>query len=256
MIFQKTIKMVGTTVILSGMVGHAMAQDEPSKWSGEGLLSAGMTSGNTETTDFSLGANVARDIGFWTLGLQASADYGEFEGAESRNRIFLGSNLDGNINERLFGFGQLSYEKDEFSGYDSRSFVGGGLGYNVMIDPAHSWTVRGGIGVKFDEIADFEPFVDEFGFLVTPPPSEDGFGATASSNYFYQFNDNVSFSNDTMVLYAETSTQINNIVAVTATLTEVLSVRFSYEIRHETDPLDFFEATDTNTRISLVYTIQ
>ncbi len=242
----RTVQAVGAAFILSGMAGTAFAQDENTGWSGEGSLSAGVTTGNTETTDLGLGLNVAREMGLWTVGVQAAADYGDTDGVETKNRIFLGANLDRQINDRLFGFGQLSYEKDEFSGFESRAFVGGGLGYDILYDEAHSWTVRGGPGLKIDEILD--PVTGETN-------SEESFAALGQSNYFYQFNDNVAFSNDTSVVYAETSTQIGNIAAVTATLTDVLSARVSFEVRHDTDPVDGFEATDTISRVSLVYTI-
>lgn len=231
----------------------AHAQDETSNgWSGEGSLSAGVTTGNTETTDLGLGLDVARTMDVWTIGLQASADYGETDGAETKNRVFLGTNLDRQINDRLFGFGQLSYERDEFSGFESRAFIGGGLGYEVLAGDATQWTVRGGPGLKIDEI---EASIDATATpnVLTPARTEESFGATAQSNFAHQFNDNVAFTNDTSVLYAETSTQIGNIAAITATLTDTLSARVSFEVRHDTDPVDGFESTDTISRVSLVY---
>ncbi|MEM7458399.1 MAG: DUF481 domain-containing protein [Pseudomonadota bacterium] len=232
--------------------GHAQ-DDAANGWSGEGSLSAGVTTGNTETTDLGLGVDVARTMNVWTVGLQANADYGETDGAETKNRIFLGTNLDRQINDRLFGFGQLSYERDEFSGFESRAFIGGGLGYEVLTGDATTWTVRGGPGLKIDEI---EAVLDT---TVVPPTvlseatTEESFGATAQSNFAHQFNDNVAFTNDSTALYADTSTQLGNIAAITATLTDTLSARVSFEVRHDTDPVDGFEATDTISRVSLVY---
>ncbi len=232
----------------------AHAQDEAANgWSGEGSLSAGVTTGNTETTDLGLGVDVAREVNLWTVGLRASADYGETDGAETKNRIFLGTNLDRQINDRLFGFGQLSYEKDEFSGFESRAFIGGGLGYEVLASEATQWTVRGGPGLKIDEIAQFAT-TDALGApIIVPATTEESFGATAESNFSHLFNENVTFTNDTTALYAETSTQIGNIAALTASLTDTLSARVSFEVRHDTDPVEGFEATDTISRVSLVY---
>lgn len=232
----------------------AHAQDEASNgWSGEGSLSAGVTTGNTETTDLGLGIDVARALDLWTIGLQASADYGETDGAETKNRVFLGSNLDRQINDRLFGFGQLSYERDEFSGFESRAFIGGGLGYEVLTGDTTTWTVRGGPGLKIDEIEAVLDTTTVPATVVTAATTEESFGATAQSNFAHAFNDNVAFTNDTSVLYAETSTQIGNISAITATLTDTLSARVSFEVRHDTDPVDGFESTDTISRVSLVY---
>ncbi len=221
-------------------------------WSGEGSLSAGTTTGNTETTDLGLGVDATRKMNLWKIGLQASADYGETDGQETKNRIFLGTNLDRQINDRLFGFGQLSYERDEFSGFDSRAFIGGGLGYDVLNGDVTTWTVRGGPGLKIDETRDTTTLVGNAAVLV-PGETEETFGAIAQSNFAHAFNDNVSFTNDTNVIYAEVSTQIINIAAITASLTNTLSARVSFEARHDTDPVDGFEDTDTISRVSLVY---
>ncbi|MEO1554224.1 MAG: DUF481 domain-containing protein [Pseudomonadota bacterium] len=230
---------------------HAQEASE-NGWSGEGSLSAGVTTGNTETTDLGLGVDATRTMNLWKIGLQAAVDYGETDGAETKNRIFLGTNLDRQINDRLFGFGQLTHERDEFSGFESRTFIGGGLGYEVIASEATQWTVRGGPGLKIDETEDTMMTVGN-AFVLVPGETEETFGATAGSNFAHAFNENVAFTNDTNVLYADVSTQISNISAVTATLTNTLSARISFEARHETDPVDGFEDTDTISRISLVY---
>ncbi|MEM7329621.1 MAG: DUF481 domain-containing protein [Pseudomonadota bacterium] len=232
----------------------AHAQDEAADgWSGEGSLSAGITTGNTETTDLGLGVDMARTVNVWTVGVQATADYGETDGAETKNRIFLGTNLDRQINDRLFGFGQLTYERDEFSGFESRAFIGGGLGYDVLASDATTWTVRGGPGLKIDEIEAVLDTTTVPATVLSPATTEESFGAIAQSNFAHQFNDNVAFTNDTTAVYAETSTQLGNIAAVTATLTDTLSARVSFEVRHDTDPVQGFESTDTISRVSLVY---
>ncbi|MEM7638575.1 MAG: DUF481 domain-containing protein [Pseudomonadota bacterium] len=232
----------------------AHAQDEANNgWSGEGSLSAGVTTGNTETTDIGLGVDVARVMNVWTVGVQATADYGETDGDETKNRIFLGTNLDRQINDRLFGFGQLTYERDEFSGFDSRAFIGGGLGYEVLTGDVTTWTVRGGPGLKIDEIEAVLDTTTVPATILSPATTEESFGATAQSNFAHQFNDNVAFTNDSTAVYADTSTQLGNIAAITATLTDTLSARVSFEVRHDTDPVDGFEATDTISRVSLVY---
>lgn len=246
----KHLKLAAAALLVAG-AAPAFA-DEDATWTGEGSLSAGVSTGNTETTDLGLAVDLGRDWGVWAAGVNAAIDYGETDEVETRNRIFLGANLDRQINDRLFGFGELSYEKDEFSGFESRAFVGGGLGYEIYNSDALSWTVRGGPGFKIDEI---RPVADPNSPLtvLTPAMTEESFGATAKSNFAYQFNDNVGFTNDTSMLYAETSTQFGNVAAITASLTNTLSARVSFEVRHDTDPVDGFEATDTISRVSLVY---
>lgn len=249
------IKVTIGVAIASSLAFTSAAQEEKgdATWTGEGSLSAGMTTGNTETTDIGLGLDMQRQTGGWTIALNASGDYGETEGEESRNRIFLGSNLDRQVNDKLFTFAQLSYEKDAFSGFESRTFLGGGLGYDIFSAGPLKWSLRSGVGFKIDEIeATLDTTTDPV-TVVTPASTEETFGATGTSNWAYQFNENVSLTNDTDVIYAETSTQIINLLALSAGLTDTLSARLSYEVRHDTNPVQGFEATDTITRASLVY---
>ncbi|MEZ5947052.1 MAG: DUF481 domain-containing protein [Hyphomonas sp.] len=229
------------------------AEDGASGWTGEGSLSAGFTTGNTETKDLGLGLKLNKEAGVWTYGLEAAADYGEIDGLESKNRLFAGLNVDRAINDKLFGFGRVSHERDEFTGFESRSFVGGGLGYHIYDGDKVKWTVRGGPGLKIDEVRAYDT-VDVNNLPVTvPAETVNSFGAVAGSEYSYTFNDNVSFSNTTGVLYAKESTQLTNSAALTAALTSKISARVSFDVRHDTDPPIGFESTDTATRVSLVY---
>lgn len=231
------------------------ARAEDNGWSGEGSISAGMTSGNTETTDIGVGVDFARTTQIWTLGLEALADYGETDGEETKNRFFLAGQLDRQLRDRLYGFGRLSYERDEFSGFESRTFLGTGLGYQIL-DGAHAtWSVESGPGLKIDEVRPAETMNDLGAPVTIPGTTEESLSFIAVSHYAYQFNDAVQLTNETDAIYADESTQLTNIVALTADLTEALSARISFDVRHDTNPPDGFENTDTATRFSLVYAI-
>lgn len=221
----------------------AIAQ-ESEGWSGEGSLSAGTTTGNTETTDLGLGVDMSKTAGVWTYSAEAAADYGEIDGVESRNRYFLAGDIDRQINDRLFGFGRASYEVDKFTGFDSRAFIGGGLGYSIYDTEKTTWSVRGGPGVKIDEV---KPT------LTTQGETQTSFGAVARSEFGYAFNEAVKLTNNTDVLYGEESTQLANVLALTADLTGALSARISFDVRHDTNPPLGFEDTDTATKVALVY---
>jgi putative salt-induced outer membrane protein len=234
-------------------VAHAEDDTAPNGWTGEGSLSAGYTTGNTETKDLGLGVKLNKEAGVWAFGIEAAADYGEIDGEESKNRIYAGLTADREINDRLFGFGRVSHERDEFTGFESRTFVGGGLGYHVLDGEQAKWTVRGGPGLKIDEVRAYDT-VDGNNLPITiPAETTESLGAIASSEFAYKFNESVSFTNNTSVLYAEESTQLSNTAALTAALTGKLSARFSFDVRHDTDPPLGYESTDTATRVSLVY---
>lgn len=226
---------------LVALSGASLAEtgSEASKWTGEGNLTAGFTSGNTETTDFGAGLRLAREMGGWKNSLEFNADYGDIDGVESKNRVAAAYQLDRNLSDRTFTFVRGSYEVDEFSGFDSRAFVGGGIGHKAIVSEKTNWTLEAAPGLRRDELSS--------------GATEDSFAVRAASRFSHAFNDNVSFSNDTTLNYADVSTQIVNTAALTAKLSEKLAARASFEVRNESDPLPFREATDTATRLSLVY---
>lgn len=215
---------------------------QEASWTGEGSFNAGFTTGNTETTDIGLGVKLARELGIWKASLDASADFGETNSVETRNRFLLGGQLERQFNDRLFGFGRLSYEQDKFSGFETRTFIGGGLGYLAIDREATKWTLEGGPGLRIDELAG-------------TGDTEESFAVRGASNFSHKFNDAVTFSNDTTVTWADVSTQATNVAAITAKLTDKLSGRVSLDVRHDTDPPLGFEQTDTATRIGVVYAI-
>lgn len=239
------IKMIVCSALFASVASAAAAQSQG--WTGEGSFGAGFTTGNTETTDASLGLKLAREVGGWRPSVEAFADYGDTDGAETRNRVFLAGQLDRDFSERTYAFGRLSHERDEFSGFESRSFVGGGLGYRLLIGEQTSWAIEGGPGLKIDEVRTVTAPV------LAPGDTEQSFSVIGASKFAHAFNDNVKLTNDTNMLYAETSTQIGNSLAITAGLTGALSARFSFDVRYDTEPPFGFEQTDTITRVSLVY---
>lgn len=243
----KTTPLIGAGLIAVALAGPAVAQD--ATWTGEGAFGAGFTTGNTDTSDFGLGLKLGRQAGPWAVSLEAAAEYAETNGAETKNRMFFAGQVDRDFSDRLYGFGRGSYEQDAFSGFDSRAFVGAGVGYRLLTGERTTWAVEVAPGVKFDEVR--ETVLP--GPVIVPAYSETGFSVIGASRFAHPFNDNVKLTNDTTVTWADTSTQIDNRLALTAALGGALSARFSVDVRHDTDPPFGFEATDTATRVSLVY---
>lgn len=241
-------------IVFAGLAGLSLAPAAAAEegWTGEGSFSAGYTTGNTETTDLGLGVKLNRELGLWTYSGEASVEYGETDSVETRNRIFLSGQADRQLGDRLFAFGRTSYEKDEFSGFDSRLFVGGGLGYKLIDSEMTNWDIQGGPGIKIDEVQ-ATTTVRNGVPVVVPASTEQSASVVGRSEFSHKFNDSVSLSNNTDVIYASESTQFVNATALTAALTDTFSARFSFDVRHDTNPPPGFEATDTVTRASLVY---
>ncbi|HPE47269.1 MAG TPA: DUF481 domain-containing protein [Hyphomonas sp.] len=242
-------------VVLAAPAALAENDEPVDGWSGEGALSAGMTRGNTNTSDVGVKFDLDRAAGAWTVGLQGEADYGKQDGLETRNRAFAAIDLDHEMTESFFSFGRVSYEVDQFTGFDSRSFVGGGVGYRLPEDGAIEWVVRGGPGVKIDELKRVITVDDMGAALIIPATRETSLGAVATSKFGWQINDKVKLSENAGVVYAKESTQFTNGVALTAALNGSLSARVSFDTRYDTNPPHGFESTDSASKIALVYTL-
>ena len=218
-------------------------------WSGEGSLSAGITTGNTETSDVGVGLDLTRDGGDWKQTAEISMDYAKTDGAESKNRFFSALQLDrGFDGPRWSAYGRVSHEQNQFSGFNSRTFFGGGVSYEVLMDDPTNWTLQGGPGYKIDNI---EARLEDG--VVIPSTTEETIAFRAGSRFSHKFNEAVALSDNADVIYSDTSTQIVNELALTASLVQNLSARISLDVRHDTDAPQDSEPTDTATRFSLVY---
>lgn len=226
---------------------------DPGYWEGEGALTAGLNTGNTETSDLGIGVKMTRESQIWRVSTEFVADYGTKNGSRTKNRYLASGQFDRTLNDDLFGFARVTHEQDEFSGFDSRSFLGAGLGWLLLDNEAANWSFEGGPGVRYDRVSSSVVSVEDGDDIVVPAMSDETISMMAASRFAYSLNDNVSVSNDTKVIYADVSTQYGNQTSLNATLTESLSARFSLEVRHDTAPPDGFVETDTSTRMSIVY---
>ncbi len=231
--------------------GTAMA--EAPEWKGEGSLSAGLNTGNTDTSDLGIGVKMGRKTPLWRMSGELLADYGTKNGTQTKDRLYTAGQVDRVISDRLFGFTRVSHERDDFSAFESRSFAGGGLGWQAFDNDLVKWSLEGGPGIKVDEVK--ATTVTPPGGVPAPVPGKtrDSVAVIAASRLNYTLNEQVRAGNETSLIYANTSTQIANKATLTASLTRGLSARFSFEVRHDTNPRTNFEKTDTASRMSIVY---
>lgn len=235
----KKILLAGTCCL--AMAGTAMAQDDDG-WSGEASASAAVTTGNTETTDVGLGIALANTQDIWEHQLNLTFDYGEASNNETKNRTFAGYQVNRDFTDTLYGYGNASWLHDEFGAFEDDAFIGLGLGA-TLIDNENptKWTIDGGPGYRM--------------LKASNGTENNEFAVRGGSRFSYAFNDAVTLSNNTEVLWSDADTYIWNDVNITAKLAGALSARFGVRVDYHTDPALGLEQTDTITRGALVYSI-
>jgi len=238
----KTLVALLTTTVL-GFATTASAQDG---WAGEASLAGSRTTGNTETTDLGLAFNIQKDGDVWRHTARGSADFGRVAGVNNKERFTLGYQLDRDITDRLYAFGNADWYQDDFGAFETGYYLGTGLGYKVILPAPTQWDVEAGLGFRSQETQ---------GTVLVPSVTEDELALRGASKFKWDLNDNVSFYNNSEILYASSDTYLWNETGITATLMGNLAARASYRVDHHTDVPVGTEKTDTITRFGVVYTI-
>ncbi len=243
-------KKLSLAVIFAVSLSTAAAADD-NGWTGEASLSGSQTTGNTETTDAGIAVKLQKKTDIWRHKFNASGDFGKVSGVENKRRFDLGYQLDRDVNERLYIYGNGDMYQDSFGAYKDGYFLGTGLGYKAVLPEPISWNLEGGVGYRSQKVR-----------VAAGTPGgaaserQNDFAVRAFSDFDFALNENVSLYNDTELTYSESDTYIWNDIGITAQLMGNLAARASFRVDHHTDVPTGFENTDTITRIGVVYTIK
>ena len=123
-------------------------------------LSGKATDGNSNTKSLSAFAEYIRRTDNNRTTVFADWNYSENLGELSERNASLRGKYDHFFNQKFFGYGNLSFERDDFADLDLRTTIGGGAGYQFIEDGIHSFYEEVVISF-FDEKFDNSPD-DEF----------------------------------------------------------------------------------------------
>ena len=220
-------------------------------WTGEASLTGSKTTGNTDTTDLGLGLKLNKEADVWRHKFKALADYGKVDGSKNKQRFALGYQIDRDINDRTYVYGNADYFNDDFGAFKSGYFLGTGLGYKAILPDPVSWNLEGGLGYRSQKTQDPTPPA-----LLPLSETNNELALRAFSDFDWVLNENVSAYNDTEIIYSKSDTYIWNEVGITATLAGNLAARASFRIDNHSDVPVGTENTDTITRFGIVYTMK
>lgn len=231
-----------TFILALGLAGNLNA----APWTDQAELSYVDTGGNTETTSLSAKNTLKGPLSekfslTWSLsGLLAESD-----DVTTAEQYFTEIRLDYAFSERFYGFGLGNWKQDEPAGLENRTTFGLGAGYKFLTGPVHELSGEAGANQVSEEFTD----------------GTDGDYASGRvfGNYAWNITDNsklsqtVEYLND---LEDSDNYQTNTETAYISTVSEILSLKTSYDTQYDNDPPAGFRKTDTKLSVTFVFNLK
>lgn len=146
---------IGAIAALSSTVVLADPPKEDGLWRGAASASLAVASGNTKSTNFSIGADALKASKEDKLSLFLTSLYGTSTAGntttKTANLTRGGLRYDWNLSDRTFVFGLAELEQDKVQRLDSRFVLGGGFGYKLIKEKDLTWDLFGGLTYKADK---------------------------------------------------------------------------------------------------------
>jgi len=250
---------IAATLVLVAVLsaGPVTAQDDTAEeaapeplWTNALGLSYVGTSGNTDTSSLGFDFKSERRPTPWGMSLVASFTRAEDDSEITAEQYLVGGRATRALNDRWSLFAGASWAKDTFAGFDSRIPIEAGFEYLAVSNDKHTLSFDMGLTWTTEDRIYDQDLPTEY------TDSEDWFGGVAGLKWEWAFSKNASLS-ERLVFYPNFDDsddwQAASDTAVTANLTDLMALQFSYLIRHRNQPIDNNEDTDTTTKVSVVF---
>ncbi|WP_227285876.1 DUF481 domain-containing protein [Boseongicola sp. H5] len=215
-------------------------EGQPLGFSGSLALRGTASDGNTDTANLGIGTSLGYYDGTNGYTLALSYAFGEENNVTSEESLLYDLEYRRDLNPALFGFATVQGSVDQFSSFESDTFIGAGLGYRISNTNDFQWSVQAGPGYRIAELSNLTS-VDEAAFSI-------------GSNLLRRLNENVFFTSDIDVVISDFDTAVFSDLGLTVAMTDMLALRTSIQTEYHTDPLPGFSDTDQTFGVSLVYT--
>ena len=214
-------------------------------WQGNFDVGLSLTSGNSRTFNFAMGANAVREttrdkLSFYFAQIYARDDTDDLS-RTTANAIRSGIRYDFNINKKLSGFGFADFETNELQGLDLRLVFGGGLNYRWIETERKKLDVFGGISVNNEFFAEPDPLPVDFDNTRT------SFELLFGDEYFWKISDSITLK-QRAVIFPNMSDfgefRLNFDTTLGIDLNKRLAWQFTFSDRFLSNPPDGFKQND------------
>ncbi|MXZ33288.1 MAG: DUF481 domain-containing protein [Gammaproteobacteria bacterium] len=216
----------------------AAEEDEESPLNSEIELGAIYTSGNTNDENIQFRGAVNYALDSWDLGLTIDGFRSSKENELAAQRVYYVSEANYNINEESFVLTRLAHDDDRFSGYEGQSDISLNYGRNLLTDREDmGLTVNIGGGYRRSSTID-EDF-DEAMFRL-------------AADFNWDLSDSAAFLQEFSTEAGEETSIFRARSSIETQIVENLLLRFSVNLKHQTQVPAGRERTDTETSVTFV----
>ena len=231
-------KLFFAAILVACLGNSAVFAQQQNGINSEVQLGAVFTTGNTDNENINFRGEVDWRRNAWEYGFLLDAFTATQENVRTADRMYYVADAEYDLNENSFVLTRLAHEVDEFSGYESQSDLSVSYGRNLLTSVENmELTLNAGVGARTSrtEEGDFDEGIirlaGDYAWEISPSAT---FGQVLSTEA----------GDKTSIFRSETS--------IETTILDNLSLRFSFNIKHQTDVPAGREKTDTKTAITFV----
>jgi putative salt-induced outer membrane protein YdiY len=213
----------------------------PPRWERTAELSLVATGGNTDTQTLGAGGSVIWRPSAWVTRARAAYVRSAANDVETAESLVAELRVSRTLSPRLEAFGRAEYLVNRFAGIDYRTTIDAGLGWLLYEDARHSLKVDGAAGVTHES----RLVEDNQTFAV----------GSAGASYKLKLSETSALTEQVLLstdLGEIGNWRLQNGLSLTATLTRILSLKVSHELKRINRPVPGFKRTDTILAAALV----
>jgi len=217
-------------------------------WTGQGEAGIISASGNTDSETINLGLKFAKDGKVWDHEIGIAAYKTSSDGNDTADNFNIGYTAKRNLSERSNIFFNLGYLDDDFDGFTEQLSASVGYSYKFIVSDRTSW--EAGAGVGYRDTSELSILADG-----SEVEGDDLSSATfvLRSDFSHQLTDNTKFVNAFKAEIGSDNTYAESDSALFVSMSDRFSLKAGFIVRHNTDPADGADNTDTITSLNLVY---
>jgi putative salt-induced outer membrane protein YdiY len=223
---------------------YGAVPEPPPTWEATGEFSAVATGGNTSTRTLGLNARVTHRSGRHQTAINTRFLTSQVDDITSARALMVEGRHGLDVTRRFQVFGDASHARDRFAGIDDRVAAGAGGAYTLSAPARQTFTLEGGLGWTLERRLR----------LATQQYAT----ATGALHYQWTIRPGTDLRDDVTAhadLESARNWRTSNTMALTVTLTRVLSLRASHAIEYRHTPVVGFGRADMRTAIALVFSI-